>query len=431
MGSADIGGWEIWKLPRRAQWFVLATELAAAVGIAIAADRATWQPRPVLVFAVFIVSGLIGVEGFRRVGAMHQGSDRPFHSMLSAFFVAAVLILPPVYAVLLPLPVHAVVQARALRLQPVKRIFNTAMIVLACLAATAVRGALGPGPESDLGQLSSMSGARGVGSVLLSAAVLVAVNEALLIGLLRQVAPTTPWRSQLGDRQSWTLNSVDVCAGVLMAAAWVVSPLFYLIGLAPVLFLQRSVVYWHLVGATQTDAKTGAATSTHWRTVAGRTVTRAHHDGASVAVLMIDLDHFKLVNDTYGHLIGDEVLIAVAASLRLSVRPGDLVGRFGGEEFTVLLARATLPEAMAAATRINDRIRTLHLRESDDTTPRVTASIGVAVFGHHGIDLDDLLAAADRALFEAKRAGRDQIRLGADRLSDDAVGVEPRPIRTT
>jgi diguanylate cyclase (GGDEF)-like protein len=216
-----------------------------------------------------------------------------------------------------------------------------------------------------------------------------------------------------------------------MAAAWVVSPVFYLVGLAPVLFLQRSVVYWHLVETTQTDAKTGAATSAHWRTVAGRTVTRAHHDGASVAVLMIDLDHFKLINDTYGHLVGDKVLAAVVAALRLAIRPGDLVGRFGGEEFTVLLARATLPEAMAAATRINDRIRTLHLRRVDDATPRVTASIGVAIFGHHGLDLGDLLSAADNALYEAKRAGRDRIRLALDDpVLDVEVAVDHRPVPT-
>ena len=411
-------------LPRRAQCYVIGVGLLAVILMVVAALR-TWSAAGGVVFAVLAVAAMLSIEGYRRVGAMHRGANRPFHSMLSAFFLAGVLLLPPAYAILLPIPVHVVVQFRALRLAPMRRVFNTAKVMVACAGAAGVLHLIHRVPTAQVGHLASVDGGLGVVSVLAAAATLVVVNEALLVGLLRQVAPTTPWRAQLGDKEIWSLNAVDVSAGVLMATAWMVSPVFFAVGLAPVLWLQRSVVYRHLVEMSQKDTKTGAATPSHWRAVASRTVSRAQHAGESLAVLMIDLDHFKRINDSFGHLVGDDVLVAVAESLRLAVRPGDLVGRFGGEEFSVLLAGATLPEAVHAADRIHERIRAVRLSHAGDPAMRVTASVGVAVFGRHGLDLDELLAAADQALYRAKAAGRDRVCLGAERASHSDVA----PIR--
>jgi diguanylate cyclase (GGDEF)-like protein len=131
-------------------------------------------------------------------------------------------------------------------------------------------------------------------------------------------------------------------------------------------------------------------------------------------VAIADIDHFKIVNDTFGHLAGDVVLAAVARALTGFLRDGDLVGRFGGEEFVVLLPRTTPAEARQITERLCARVAGLTTPASDSpgSTPvQVTISIGVAVMESARRDLEDLLAAADHALYEAKNAGRNRVRM--------------------
>jgi diguanylate cyclase (GGDEF)-like protein len=181
--------------------------------------------------------------------------------------------------------------------------------------------------------------------------------------------------------------------------------------LVPIFLLQRSVIHSHLVTASRHDAKTGLANPAWWRTESGRAVTRAQHGGGSVAVLVVDLDHFKAVNDRHGHLVGDKVLAVVADTIRAVVRPGDLVGRFGGDEFTVLLAAVDELQAVATAERLRQRLDGA-LRQAltiEDPPLLVTASVGVALFGDAGVELDELLTAADGAMYQAKAMGGNRI----------------------
>ena len=199
--------------------------------------------------------------------------------------------------------------------------------------------------------------------------------------------------------------------------------------LVPVLFLQRSLIYRHLAEAAQTDTKTGLATPAHWRWVAERVVTRTQRTGGCLAVLMVDLDHFKGVNDTYGHLVGDTVVVAAAETLRLAVRPLDVVGRFGGDEFIVLLTGADRDAAALAAGRLCEDIAALKVSANGGGPLHLTASAGVAVFGEHGIALDDLIAAADAALYRAKHGGRNRVCVArpgeASRWADEQAVTAP------
>lgn len=115
---------------------------------------------------------------------------------------------------------------------------------------------------------------------------------------------------------------------------------------------------------------------------------------------MIDLDHFKRVNDNYGHGVGDRVLVDFCAAVRAALRTGDCMGRYGGEEFVVLLPDTTQEEAAAVMRRLLDAIR------PGPGLPPYTFSIGYATLAPDMVELDDLLTAADRALYRAKKNGR-------------------------
>ena len=139
--------------------------------------------------------------------------------------------------------------------------------------------------------------------------------------------------------------------------------------------------------------------------------------------MILDLDHFKQVNDTYGHLVGDEVLVAFAALVKERARRGDLVVRYGGEEFCVLLPATSLVAAVALAERI---------RAATAATPltarpiKITVSVGVTAYaGAREVRLDTLLARADEALYRAKNEGRN--RVVALPLADAGV-AEQRPL---
>lgn len=139
-----------------------------------------------------------------------------------------------------------------------------------------------------------------------------------------------------------------------------------------------------------------------------RMLERARRKGRPVALLLFDLDHFKRINDTYGHAAGDLVLRRVATVCRETLRSGDLVARLGGEEFAVLLAEADVIEAEAVAERLRAAIANLDIHYRGRRIP-VSASIGIALPEPGREDLEACLAAADRALYRAKHGGRDRV----------------------
>jgi len=127
-----------------------------------------------------------------------------------------------------------------------------------------------------------------------------------------------------------------------------------------------------------------------------------------IALLLIDIDYFKQINDTYGHPIGDQVLRHLASAMLLSVRDIDVVARLGGEEFAVLLPSTDLPMAVNVAERIRSRIASHRFKAGEREIP-YRVSIGVAKLDRHMTSLDELIAAADLALYDAKRTGRDRV----------------------
>ncbi|WP_370681476.1 diguanylate cyclase domain-containing protein [Comamonas sp. GB3 AK4-5] len=145
---------------------------------------------------------------------------------------------------------------------------------------------------------------------------------------------------------------------------------------------------------------------------ARQTMPSLRKQQASCAVLMMDIDHFKSVNDGYGHATGDAVLAQFGQLLRAHLREQDLLGRMGGEEFAILLPHTGAQEAATAAQRLRGQFAALHIPVPGHAVPlRCTVSIGLAVDPHSSTALDELLAQADRALYRAKRQGRNVVQL--------------------
>ena len=157
------------------------------------------------------------------------------------------------------------------------------------------------------------------------------------------------------------------------------------------------------------DALTGLYNRRYLEEVLDREIRRAGRAAQSLGILMIDLDHFKRFNDTYGHDAGDAVLRETAAFLLKNVRAEDFVCRFGGEEFVVILPTADLDGSRARGERLRSKMRELTIMHLGKSLGMVTLSVGVATFPAHGMSPKELMAAADGALYEAKRGGRNQV----------------------
>jgi len=169
-----------------------------------------------------------------------------------------------------------------------------------------------------------------------------------------------------------------------------------------------------------TDSLTGLSNNRAFREALGRELARAQRAGTPVAVIMMDIDFFKRVNDTHGHAAGDEVLLSVAQSLRGALRAGDLAARYGGEEFVLLLPGTLLAGACVVGERLRHAIETSPVELNDGTQLAVTASFGCAL-ARGTSDASGVLARADAALYAAKRGGRNRVAVEPFDAAEQAV----------
>ncbi|HRU07294.1 MAG TPA: diguanylate cyclase, partial [Candidatus Brocadiia bacterium] len=155
-----------------------------------------------------------------------------------------------------------------------------------------------------------------------------------------------------------------------------------------------------------TDPLTGASNRRHFFDHAQRELVRSHRYHHPFCVLILDLDHFKRINDTCGHAVGDDVLRGAAKACRDTLRKNDLFARIGGEEFVALLPETGEASGVEAAERLRAAIRAI---PAPALTGPITASVGVAAYSGKGETIDILLRRADEALYKAKAQGRDRV----------------------
>jgi diguanylate cyclase (GGDEF)-like protein len=409
--------WAIWSLPRRLALPVLLVEFTTLALVLFQVPSTRFDQRIVLAALTMCGLGIAHAEIALRIERVRRRiTDTPHVDFSSVWTFAGAVLLPPVIAAVLALVVMTHLWGRSWRprVPTYRHVFSTATIILACFAASAVVAAGGGRSERFL----SGSGHELV-VVALAVLAYTTVNTSLVAGAIAVATPQPHLAKLLGGWDDVVLETATLCLGGLAAVALSINPWLVLFVLPPLLVLHRAVLVQHLKQAASTDVKTGLLNAAAWHSQAERALRRSKESQGPRGVLVLDLDHFKKVNDTYGHLAGDQVLQAVADALRGEVRDRDLVGRFGGEEFVVLLA--SLPgrgdtELQAVAERMRRRVAGLRVEiptpDGPLTVAGLTVSIGGAVHPGGIQDLRSLLQIADTALYSAKRGGRDQVRVG-------------------
>jgi diguanylate cyclase (GGDEF)-like protein len=429
--SDGVARYPFWSLPARVMIPILLVELiglgSLAAGTVVSfvdgirpAGPWAWIALALVVAGVASTEASLGVERMRR-----QSDDHPHLDLSSVWTFAAAVLLSGPLAVVVAVVIYLHIYLRVWRRNevPVHRVlFSTATILLAVQAAAAV--------TDRVGYDQLFRSVSGVLAVVAGMVVYMLVNLALVVLVIvcsGQDRRLVTVRQAIGPFDDVALEFATLAMGALVAAAAsTFGPPYILLGLPPLIVLHRTRLVRQLEEDASTDGKTGLLNAAAWQDKAGRAVLRSERGESPASVLVLDLDHFKRVNDRFGHLVGDQVLAAVAASVRDEVRDDDLVGRFGGEEFVVLLRGAEGEDprsaARAVAERIRERIAGLHIAvaglQETVVVEGLTVSIGGATAPRDAQDLAGLLEIADAAMYEAKRAGRNLVRMG---LPIDAV----------
>ncbi|MBB6349792.1 diguanylate cyclase [Nonomuraea muscovyensis] len=397
--STLVSRWPLLGQRRSLVVYLVGLVIVDLVAIVAFAATTAFRWADVLTFAALMGCGAACIEATRRLG-VPAGVSR---DLLSAWWLPVALLLPPVYALFAPIVLQVLAQWRVRATVLHRRVVTAAAIGLAGCAASVVFHWFVSDPAAlSRGECGAIALAAG------AALVFALLNTALIAIAAHTADPEVPWRDVLWDRESVLLDVVELCLGVIVAVATSLSLTLLIITLPPVVLLQRSLLHAQLQAAARTDPKTGLLNAAAWQREADTEIVRARRTGETLALLIIDIDHFKRVNDRHGHLVGDQVLAGVATTLRSQLRDYDVVGRFGGEEFVVLLPGADLHEARQVAERLRNRISRTAVT-ADEALVTVTISAGVAIMSVHGDDLIELLAAADLALYRAKELGRDRI----------------------
>ncbi|MDE2585446.1 MAG: GGDEF domain-containing protein, partial [Betaproteobacteria bacterium] len=177
------------------------------------------------------------------------------------------------------------------------------------------------------------------------------------------------------------------------------------------------------------DPLTGAFNARAYYQIGDQLIMAARRTESPYSVLFVDLDHFKSVNDTYGHAAGDTVLKACATCIAGNIRASDIIGRVGGEEFSLFLPATDIEAALQVAEKIRLAIETLEIPIAPERNLRISASIGVARSQQHDQTLQDIQRQADTAMYQAKSAGRNRVSCftAASSAASAAPAVNPSP----
>jgi len=404
----DFRGWAWWQLDWVLRGYVGALTLTFVVLTCFAASQTTWHASDLRKFALLLGCGLVSVAATPRMAYIKGGVTRDF---LTVWVLPIAVLLPPVYAMVTPIPLYLLTQWWVFRGLVYRRVFSVAALSLSYGAASLVFHAV---PASIAGP------SIGSGVHVLTWTLVVAACEilggrghnGLIVLAVKLSDPTIKLADQELSREALQADFAEFDLGVLITVVVAVNPVLAVFAVPTVLLARRFIMHAQLLAQSRIDTKTGLLNASTWEREATVEIARAVRTGSPLALALVDIDHFKLVNDTHGHLAGDKALRAVTDALRSQLRSYDLAGRFGGEEFVVLLPQAREVDAINVAERLRAHIAALSIPVGHDAESgpsiKLTISVGVAALDGASRELTDLLAAADAAMYYAKETGRNK-----------------------
>src|SRR5215469_7826560 len=407
--SVAARDWPWWRLPPLLRWYVAAPPVAAVALIGFATARTDLHRLDLLKFLLLLCCGMISVGATPRNAYATGGATRDFSTV---WVVPAAILLPPLYAALMPIPMLAVLQLLVHRGIVYRKVFTAASISL-CYAAASASFRLFPlslaGPVVGSG-LHAFTWALAVAACEVIAG---RAHHFLIVAAVKLSDPKVRIRDYELNRKALQEDFAELDLGVLITLTVALSPVLVVLALPTVLLVRRFLMHPALVAQSRVDAKTGLLNVSTWEREAEGELSRSIRTRSPLALAVVDVDHFKAVNDTYGHLVGDKALKAVSDALTSHLRDYDRAGRFGGEEFVLLLAQTTGSDACRIAERLRKNVADMAVPIDDrpgSPCVRLTISIGVTAMERDTRhELTDLLAAADSALYQAKQSGRNKV----------------------
>jgi diguanylate cyclase (GGDEF)-like protein len=406
--SAGIRSWAWWRLPVGLRVYV-GLGPVIAFGLAVyATSQTTWHVADLGKFLLLLSCGMISVAATPRTAYAQGAVVRDF---LTVWVLPVAILLPPIYAMLTPIPLQILTQFRVHRGVVYRRVFTVAAIGIAYGAASLLFRAF---PASFAG--SSIGTGRHALTFTLAVAICEIVggrgHHLMIVGGIKLSDPTVRLAELELNREALVGDFAEFDMGMLITLVVAVNPVLAVLAVPTVLLIRRFMMHAQLLAQARVDTKTGLLNSSTWEREAEVEIARAVRTGTPLALALVDIDHFKVVNDTYGHLVGDKALRAVTDALRSQLRAYDLAGRFGGEEFVVLLPNAREVDAITVAERLRAHIAAMSIPVGDDAESgpciELTISVGVAALHGESRELTDMLAAADSALYYAKETGRNK-----------------------
>ena len=399
--------WAWWRLPWLLRCYVGAIPLVTVVLICYAASQTSWHADEAWKFLLLLGCALVSVAATPRIAYLQSGMVRDF---ITAWVLPVAILLPPVYCMVMPIPLYLLTQWRVHKGVVYRRVFSAAAISLAYGAAALLFRAF---PASFAGP-SIGTGLHALTWTLAVAACEIVGGRGhhfMIVGAIKLTDPSIKLRDLELNREALQGDFAEFDLGVLITIVVAVNPVLAIFAVPTVLLARRFIMHAQLLAQSRIDTKTGLLNASTWESEAVLELARAVRTRSPLSIALVDIDHFKVVNDTYGHLVGDKALRAVTDGLRSQLRAYDLAGRFGGEEFVVLLPQAREVDAINVAERLRAHIAGMSIPVGDDESGpciNLTISVGVAALDGESRELTDMLAAADAALYYAKETGRNK-----------------------